>query len=352
MGTVGSVMPQRRAMTGRYSRTAVLTIVVGLSLVAPSVMRAQAPGPPGVGGAPGGAPGAPGAAGGQQQATTPRTNSVTPPLGSRIVVRGPPGQLEAIDRVMRDFDRLPRQVLLDMAILDVNFTRNDTAGVNFRAFFGATRPGFNLPLGGFSSDLAGTGTQTLRYGSLGTERFNLFFQFLKNHTKTRVLSRPSILVIDGQQARIQVGGTTRFVEGTERTLTAGGGVAVTTRIGVVDTGPTLAIAPRIFANDIVLLNINFEDQTIVNFEQFGTDLRLPTTRRRSVRSPFYLKSGHALIIGGLISARNDRESEKIPVLGHLPFVGRNFGRNRRADAGEELVIVIKATVMSDRDFLE
>jgi type II secretory pathway component GspD/PulD (secretin) len=68
--------------------------------------------------------------------------------------------------------------------------------------------------------------------------------------------------------------------------------------------------------------------------------------------PFYLRSGHALIIGGLTSKRDDRQHEKIPFLGSLPFIGKNFGRNTKTLDNQELVLVIKATIVSDRDLLQ
>src|SRR5690606_17118137 len=154
-----------------------------------------------------------------QGAVTPDTTSGSTGAGTvanpipggqvgRVLFRGTPEQVEEIRRLIAENDRLPREVLIETYLLDVNVTRNDSAGLTLHAFFGTSRPIHGQPLGGYEfNNQLGAANQTVKFGSLSTERFQLFLQFLKNFTDTRVLNRPSALVLDGGSATLNLGGT-------------------------------------------------------------------------------------------------------------------------------------------------
>ncbi|MBI4862447.1 MAG: hypothetical protein HY815_19635, partial [Candidatus Riflebacteria bacterium] len=118
----------------------------------------------------------------------------------------------------------------------------------------------------------------------------------------------------------------------------------------------LTLTPRIMPNDIILLNMTFDDTTrtgwtpVAGVTNGPPGYNLPITARRALVAPMFLKNGSAVIIGGLKSQKNDRSSTKIPILSQIPFIGRNFGRNLKESSTSELVLVLKATVYSQDDF--
>jgi general secretion pathway protein D len=173
-------------------------------------------------------------------------------------------------------------------------------------------------------------------------------------TDTRLLNRPSALVLDGGTAVVNLGGQLRYLSRVNVTVTGTAGTTVRAPVTeTLDTGQNLRITPRIMPNDIILLSMTFDDTALQNFQTFGqgdTAVTLPQTTRRAMSMPMFVKNGAAVIIGGLKNQRKDRSSAKIPLLSEVPFLGRNFGRNQKRNQSNELVVVVKATAIAAEDF--
>jgi type II secretory pathway component GspD/PulD (secretin) len=317
-----------------------------------SAFAQPAAGGPGAGAGAGAGTGAgagAGAGGGQPAAGGNLTGQV-----GRLLFRGTQEEIDQLQRLIAENDRLPREVLLETYLLDVNLTRNDANGITFNTFFGTARPLGGGPLGAYSFDNQVTGpNSTIRFGSLSTERFQLFLQFLQNSSEAKILNRPVALVMDGGTAVLNLGGQVNFLSRVDTTATAGGQVIQTPVTGSINTGQNITVLPRIMPNDIILLNLTLDDTAVTGFTPFGagaTAVNLPQTTRRALSAPMFLKNGSAVIIGGLKNQRNNRTNVKMPLLGQLPFLGRLFGRNEKQLISNELVIVLKATVYAPEDF--
>ena len=297
-------------------------------------------------------PSAGGGAGGQAPAT-----GVGPGNVNRVYFRGTPEEISEIEEILSQNDRLPSQILLELYLLDVNITRNDSAGMNMEFFFGPTRNLSGIPLGGYETNgLLQQSSGSLRFGSLSTERYRLFFNYLKDMTDTRILARPSLMVLNGQEARLNLGGQRRFVTGAGTQQGGfGGGTSSSLQTEQVNVGQNLAVIPRILPNDIIFLNIQFDDTQIAQVQDFTSsigNIQLPETSRRAMSTPLMVRSRGAIVIGGLKSDTNRRSSNKIPLLGSLPFIGRNFGNNQKSNDSRELLIVLKATAIRPEELLQ
>jgi len=300
-----------------------------------------------------------------QQAATAAGSALAPPSGqgpgqvNRVLFRGTPEELSAVEKLLHQYDEMPREVLLEMFLLDVDVTRNDSVGITFSSLFGASRGFSNLPLGGYTFDRRLTDyDQQIRFGSLSTERFQLFLQYLKDLSDTRVLNRPSALVLDGGTAILNLGGQQLYTSGYGQVNTGSVSNPIYINVpqsSVLDTGQNLTLTPRIMPNDIILLSLTISDIALASLRE-GDPARLipdrPVTNRRALAAPMFLKDKSAVVIGGLKSQRRIRASTKIPLLGDLPFLGKNFGRNTKHSEDNELVIVVRATVYSQDDFQE
>jgi len=334
-------------MTVRERLVWALIVAVCLNVGVPAFAQA----PPGGAGAGAGAGAGGGGAGAGAAAGTPGQV-----LGqvNRVLFRGTEEELAQIERVLAQYDRIPRQVLLEMFLLDVNVKRGENSGITFNTFFGATRPFQSLPLGNYSATQSLTNyDQSLRFGSLSTEKFQVFMQFLKNMTDSRILNRPAALVMDGGTAVVNLGGQLRYLARVETTVVPNSGTVRSPITETLDTGQNMSVTPRIMPNDMILMNMAFDDTTFNTFETFGTgesQVRLPQTSRRAMSMPMFLKNGSAVIVGGLRNQRKQRTSSKIPLLGDLPFIGRNLGRNEKSNETNELVVIVKASVYAQEDF--
>ncbi|MBI4862446.1 MAG: hypothetical protein HY815_19630, partial [Candidatus Riflebacteria bacterium] len=196
----------------------------------------------GGGAAGGGAAGGGAAGGGAGGAGAAAATAGPPSQVGRVIFRGTPEEIAAIERILAQHDRLPRQVLLEMYILDVNTRRSDNAGAALQTFFGTARPFGDMPLGAYQFDQRlGDANQSIRFGSLSTERFQLFLNFLKNMTDTRVLNRPSALVMDGGTATVNLGGQEGYVSGYETQSTANVGTSYIPQSSFLNTGQNLTL---------------------------------------------------------------------------------------------------------------
>jgi general secretion pathway protein D len=178
---------------------------------------------------------------------------------------------------------------------------------------------------------------------VGTEaRPRLILDALQTVTDVKVLSTPSVVVIDNQFATLQVGDqipiTTRTAQSVD-TATA----PVVNNIDYRNTGVILRVMPRINANGNVLLDV---EQEISNVADTATAETLtPTVSQRKVKSSIAIASGQTVLLGGLISERHDRVRGGIPGLTQVPGLGELFSHNRGTAKRTELIIFIRPQII-------
>jgi general secretion pathway protein D len=164
---------------------------------------------------------------------------------------------------------------------------------------------------------------------------------LHSVTDVRVLSTPSLVVLDNQFASLQVGDQVPVSTGQATVLT--GNNTVVNTIDYRNTGIILRVAPRINANGNVLLDI---EQEISSVAQTATAQSLtPTVSQRKVRSSIAVASGQTVLLGGLMSERQERGRSGIPGLDQIPGVGALFSRTLGTSERTELIIFIRPQII-------
>ena len=157
---------------------------------------------------------------------------------------------------------------------------------------------------------------------------------LNNNGAADILSEPSILCIDNQQSSIYVGKTESISSGTTLTGTGLTQSSYTRQ----DIGLTLKIKPRLSNDNKVLLAV---ETTLEDIDATNTNLQLPSTTKREVKTSAIVNNGESVIIGGLIKDKYDNSSSKVPLLGDIPFLGNLF--KDRASSHEKIDLVIILT---------
>ena len=145
-------------------------------------------------------------------------------------------------------------------------------------------------------------------------------------TSVKVLSNPSLVVIDNQPAILQVGDQVPISTGSATVLTTNNTIVNT--IDYRDTGIILRVVPRVNVNGIVRLDIEQEISNVAPTS--GTTATLtPTVSQRRVKSSVSIASGQTVLLAGLISERQERGNNSIPLLDQLPQpLGDVFSTNR------------------------
>ena len=158
-------------------------------------------------------------------------------------------------------------------------------------------------------------------------------------TDVQVLSSPSLVVVENEDARFQVGDQIPIVT---RTITDTEDINTTSNeIEYRDTGIILSVKPRVSDDGTVTLEIEQEISSVVG----GSQSLTPTISNRKVESEIAVVDGQTVLLGGLISETSNQERAGVPGLSRVPGVGALFGRKSRNGARNELIILIRPSVI-------
>ena len=255
-----------------------------------------------------------------------------------------------VEQTLRQVDRPPMQVAIEATVAEV--TLNDALQYGVQYFLSTHN--LNSP---DASSAINTITSTALSGTaLGTissvlPGFNfvlgpatmpkVIINALHTVTEVRVLSNPSLVVLDNQAATLQVGNQVPISTGTATVLTANNTVVST--IDYRNTGIILRVVPRISADGNVILDVAQETSNVAP----GSAALTPTISNRAVKSTISVANGQTVLLAGLISDEFDRNRQGIPVLDKLPGIGDLFSQQSGTKARTELIIFIRPTVIRD-----
>ncbi len=266
---------------------------------------------------------------------------------------------EILKKVISQLDVSPLQVLIDATVVEVSLTDELQYGVQwfFRHSIGPygatavlsdTTP--NIGPGGQPLAGAGQGFSYSLLNNAGTIR--AVFTALATDNKINVVSSPSLMVLNNQEAFINVGdqvpiATSQSTNTSSTTTTDDGTNAIiTNQIQLVDTGVTLKIKPRVNAGGLVIMEVEQEVNDAVVTTTSGLDS--PTIQQRKIQSSIAVQSGETIVLGGLIQDQRSRSGNGIPFLSKIPWVGWLFGETTKNLDRTELVILITPRVVQNR----
>jgi general secretion pathway protein D len=159
----------------------------------------------------------------------------------------------------------------------------------------------------------------------------------------KVLSNPSLVVIDNQPATLQVGDQVPISTGTATVLTTSNTIVNT--IDYRSTGIVLRIVPRINVNGNVRLDVEQEISNVSNNANAQT--LTPTLSERRVASSISVASGQTVLLAGLISEQAQGGRSGVPVLDQVPILGEAFSTTNNAKTRTELIIFIRPQIIRD-----
>jgi general secretion pathway protein D len=262
-----------------------------------------------------------------------------------------------VEQTIRQIDRPQRQIAIEATIAEVTLNDQLNYGVQFflasqkgsisntipniapsttvvepasnavnaaaGALVGRVLPGFNFLIGSENSP-------------------RVVLDALHNLTDVKILSNPSLVVLDNQPAILQVGDQVPFSTGTATVLTTNNTVVNT--IDYKNTGIILRVLPRANSNGNVVLDI---EQEISSVAAGSTGSLTPTISQRRVKSSIAVASGQTVLLAGLISETENKQRQGIPLLDSIPGVGDAFSHQIRSRARTELILFIRPTLIKD-----
>jgi general secretion pathway protein D len=263
-----------------------------------------------------------------------------------------------VEQTIRQIDRPQRQIAIEATIAEVTLNDQLNYGVQFfvasqkgsivntvasspgsngtiepptnavnaaaGALLGRALPGFNLLVGAENSP-------------------RVILDALHSVTDVKVLSNPSLVVLDNQAAVLQVGDQVPFSTGSATVLTANNTVVNT--IDYKNTGIILRVLPRANANGHVVLDIEQEISSVAPGTAAGS--LTPTISQRRVKSSVSVNSGQTVLLAGLITESDSKQKQGIPGLDAIPGFGDAMGHQNTSRARTELILFIRPTVIKD-----
>lgn len=262
-----------------------------------------------------------------------------------LLIRAPRTEYRRIEQALRELDKAPTQVLIEASIVEVSLTGNLAYGVEWfvQNSLGGGREGnalLNLRESGSIGPTQPGFSYTI-FNKAGTIRATL--NALAEKSKLRVLSNPTVLVLDNHNATIQIGNQQPIKSSTSST-----GTIVTESITYKDTGVMLSVTPSVNAGGLITMDI-MQQVTDVG------DVDIPTGQRkfltRQIQSRIAVRSGEPVVLGGLIRENSSAGSTGVPLLSEIPVVGALFGRNSDQNERTELLVLLTPRALENDDQL-
>ncbi len=254
----------------------------------------------------------------------------------RLIVKGTHDQIERALQWVQVADVAPKQVALEMRVMELSREEMLKMGIDWRLFTSGaiktitlnnaqTSPSNTVGVSVQGHDVSGDVAASLDSISSGSN----------------LISRPNLLCNDGRESEVFIGDAIRYVESI---ISSQNGPSVTT--GTVRAGVRLACFPRIGGNDTLNLDIRTAITYLKGFKtvpQIGGEL--PQTSERTSQNTITLKDGETFAIGGLMQQQDVVELSGLPILKDLPIVGQFFRRTTKDKIKTELVIFVTAKVV-------
>jgi len=288
----------------------------------------------------GGGPGGPG------QAVLPGVRITADVVNNALLIYSNQENYRIIERAINQLDRPLLQVAIDLTIAEV--TLNDQLNYGVQTLL--TTANLGLPSGtgqAINTAIAQPLAQAfpganILVGTLANPQ--VIINALHQYTEVKVLSNPSLVVLDHQTATLQVGDQVPITTGTATVLSANN--AVVNTINYQNTGIILRVVPRINSNGKVTLDI---EQEISNVSpNSATGSLTPTISQRRVKSSISVVTGQTVLLAGLIAETQSRARNGIPFIDQIPVLGDAASTvNSKQLVRTELIIFIRPQVIKD-----
>ena len=286
-----------------------------------------------------------------------------------LVITAPPDLIRSLRPVIAQLDVRRAQVLVEAVIAEISAEKTAELGVQWVAY-GNSVIGFTN-LGAGNSSLANivslaakidAGSTTLPAADQvpqglhmavgdfsGDNQFGALISALAKDADTNVLSTPTVVTLDNEEAEIIVGQNVPFVTGNYTTST---GSSSTSSVGNPfqtiqrdDVGIKLKVKPQINEGNAVKLEISQEVSSVVPSANAAT--QGPTTNKRSIKTKVLVEDGQVLVLGGLIDENLNESAQKVPFLGDIPLLGNLFRYRNTSKLKRNLMVFLHPVILRD-----
>jgi len=280
-----------------------------------------------------------------------------------LVIHAPPDVFRTLRAVIQKLDIRRAQILIEGVVAEVSVnaatefgiswgaakitdgqldTSSPVGVVNFNNGIGKLAAGATLtgvpPIGNGLSIIAGSLSGATKIGALITA--------LSSDSSTNIISTPSILTMDNEEAEIVVGQNVPFTTGSFSSTGTGGGASPGNPFQTIerqDVGLTLKITPQVNEGDAIKLDV-VQELTELQGSAIGTQ---PITTKRSIKTSIMVDDGQMIALGGLIREQLVQKEERVPLLGDIPILGWLFKYQNTQKEKTNFMLFLNPKILKD-----
>jgi general secretion pathway protein D len=274
------------------------------------------------------------------QGSTPDVRISADEVNNLLLILARASDYRRIASVLRQIDRPPLQVMINATIVEV--TLNDSLRYGVQVFLKSksTSGGFvnatEIPLAPSVPGL------NFIVGSMADPKVVL--DALADVTEVKIVSSPSVVVVDNQPAVLKVGDEVP-ISTQQATILDNPNAPIVNSIRFRDTGVILKVVPRVNSSGLVTMDVEQEISAVA--DQGGGPSLTPTISQRQVASTISVYSGQMVVLGGLISEQRHNDKSGVPFLNKLPVLGDVLGSTSKGVKRTELIVFIRPQVIRD-----
>lgn len=289
-----------------------------------------------------------------------KTLLVADNINNTLIIQGPPQSINVVKDLIKEMDVASEQVQItaifgrynigDALDFGVDFARTyqKTRGAE-SGFAGQNRTGYPLlvdprTLTGVDqfADVAGLSL----YGNIG-KHFNATLRAMESNGKFHLLARPTVFTTNNRKATLSSGQQIAVPTDTFTQGGSGSNGSQSTNIAYRDVLLELEVIPLVNSKEEVTLQISFVNNNIVGSTNIDGN-EIPTIGQERILTTVTVPNGETIILGGLITERDEKNVSGIPILQSIPGLGNLFKTTRKEVVREELVIFIQPRIVNGK----
>jgi general secretion pathway protein D len=287
-------------------------------------------------------------------------------INNAIIVMAPQALYQDIRGIIEQMDIRRAQVFVEALVVEMSADKAAEFGVQWQNFSGLNKNDTISPIGGTNFGSAGgnilgaTTLSTSTLASLGQglnigvvkgtitlpgigqiANLGLLARALESKTQANILSTPTLMTLDNEEARIVVGQNVPFITGQYSQNTVGSTATPFQTIERRDVGLTLKVKPQVTEGGLVRLTLYQEVSSV----QDQSNTAGIITNKRSIESTVLVDNGQIIVLGGLMQDSLNDSTNQVPIAGNIPILGALFRYRRKDHNKTNLMIFMRPTIV-------
>ena len=278
------------------------------------------------------------------------------PNQSAVVLRGTTDQMVLAEKLFSDIDKPKPEVVIDIAVMQVNRSRLRTLGTNPPTSASVTLVPGGVGSSSSSGSSSGGGFTINSLRDLTANNFAVSipgatFSFLMSDSNTKLIQNPEIRALDNQKATLKIGDRVPIATGSFAGVAGGVSPLVNTQFQYLDVGVNIDITPHVHSEDEVTLKMVLEISSVTGNQNLG-GVSQPIIGQRRIEHETRLRDGEVNLVGGILEQTETQSLSGYPWISKLPVLKYLFGQEEKDVRENEIVFAITPHIVRAQDVTE